>query len=605
MANTRWGFIAVCGFFCCLAVAPPCRPAPAPDAGRYIGVDEIAPGMEGYCLTCYEGSKIERFAVEVKSVVRDIMPGRDAIIVQGLDERFIHTGPVAGCSGSPVYIDDRLAGALAFGWMFSKDPLYGVRPIAEMLEVGRQVSPDAPGSPPVSIDYSGGLDLDRAYEALTGLPRNPPGAGQSSAAGLWELPCVLTAGGIPAAACASIGEMFAPFNVVAAAGGSGGRGGESGRTSLVPGASLAVPLLWGDMQLTVIGTATEVVGDKVYGFGHGFLGYGPVNLPMATGTVHTVVSSLARSFKLATYDDIIGTLTADENAAVFGTIGSRPRSIPLTIRIDRHDDSQSRLYECRMVENRLFTPLIVRAAMIGAAYYVGRLPPDHTIEYNVTVGTSEAGQVGFGNISTGAGLNEMAQEITSAVTVLMNNPFARVRIESVGVELATASKNVTSRIWMADVSDSVAEPGQEVTVTAVIEPFLADRKTYRFAVRIPGNIEPGEYNLVVCGGAEYQQLLRQMAPYRFVPQDISTLAGALRELLGVRRSRLYCLLVLPPDGITVEKGELPEIPGTKALVLQDPKRTLAGLPYQRWIAESVETGTVVVDKKVMRLEVEQ
>jgi len=107
------------------------------DSNKYISIDEVQPGMKAYCLTCYKGTEIEKFALDVISVVRNISPGRNAILVQSTDERFIHTGPIGGCSGSPVYIDGRLAGALAFAWVFSKDPLYGVTPIEEMLEVGR------------------------------------------------------------------------------------------------------------------------------------------------------------------------------------------------------------------------------------------------------------------------------------------------------------------------------------------------------------------------------------------------------------------------------------------------------------------------------------
>jgi len=107
------------------------------DSSRYITVDEVKPGMKAYCLTVFEGTEVEKFDLEVLDVVRDFRPGMDAILVKGLDERFIHTGPVGGCSGSPVYIEGRMAGALAFGWTFSKDPLYGVTPIKDMLRVGR------------------------------------------------------------------------------------------------------------------------------------------------------------------------------------------------------------------------------------------------------------------------------------------------------------------------------------------------------------------------------------------------------------------------------------------------------------------------------------
>ena len=106
------------------------------DKSRYITIDEIKPGMSAYCLTVYKGTNIEKFDLEVIDVIHNFQPGRNAILVMGTDPRFVHTGPVAGCSGSPVYINGRLAGALAFGWNFSKDPLYGVTPIAEMLRVG-------------------------------------------------------------------------------------------------------------------------------------------------------------------------------------------------------------------------------------------------------------------------------------------------------------------------------------------------------------------------------------------------------------------------------------------------------------------------------------
>ncbi|NQT01633.1 MAG: hypothetical protein HQ580_06400, partial [Planctomycetes bacterium] len=106
------------------------------DPAKYIGLDEIKPGMEAYCLTEYGVAGIEKFGLKVVDVVRDFEPGLDVILVSGTDERFIHTGPVAGCSGSPVYINGRLAGALAYAWPYAKDPLYGVTPIAEMLKVG-------------------------------------------------------------------------------------------------------------------------------------------------------------------------------------------------------------------------------------------------------------------------------------------------------------------------------------------------------------------------------------------------------------------------------------------------------------------------------------
>jgi hypothetical protein len=133
------------------------------DAQRYIKVDEVKPGMTGYCLTDYGEHGIEKFALKVVNVVHNIEPGRNAILVMGTDERFRHSGIVAGCSGSPVYFDGRLAGALAFGWEFGKDPLYGVTPIDEMLQVGCGCDATTPQNPArsaaVSFDFSQPINL--------------------------------------------------------------------------------------------------------------------------------------------------------------------------------------------------------------------------------------------------------------------------------------------------------------------------------------------------------------------------------------------------------------------------------------------------------------
>jgi len=138
----------------------PNAPSDGWDPARYISLDEIKPGMEAYCLTEYGVDGVEKFGLKVIDIVRDFEPGRDIILVQGTDERFVHTGPVAGCSGSPVYIDGRMAGALAFAWTYSKDPLYGATAIADMLRVGRgRADEPASGGPAFSFDYSKPIDL--------------------------------------------------------------------------------------------------------------------------------------------------------------------------------------------------------------------------------------------------------------------------------------------------------------------------------------------------------------------------------------------------------------------------------------------------------------
>jgi dienelactone hydrolase len=435
------------------------------DQARYIGLDEIEPGMEAYCLTEYGVAGIEKFALKVVDVVRNIGPGRDAIMVEGVDERFARTGPVAGCSGSPVYIDGRLAGALAFTWPYAKDPLYGATPIGEMLMIGRGGQSDGRAADAAqagfSFDFTTPIDLAEVDRQL----RNAAVRTRWDVGGMTHLPCPLVTAGLPAEVAEQLSEAVEPMGfMVVAGGGSGSREVPSGAgPRLAPGASLAVPMVSGDMTLCTYGTVTDVVGDKVYGFGHSLLGYGEVDLPMATAKVHTVVSTISSSFKLASLGETVGALAIDESAGIIGRIGREARTIPLTIRIDRFNYTQQRVYNCRLAYNRLLTPLYLRATVMGAALQLGDFPPDHTLEYKIAIGLEGGRSITSENVSTSLGLNEIMIEIISSVGLLMNNPYERVGIESLDFDIRILPKNIVSHIWSAELSDAKVKAGDSVT----------------------------------------------------------------------------------------------------------------------------------------------
>jgi hypothetical protein len=576
------------------------------DPAKYISLDEIKPGMEAYCLTEYGIAGIEKFGLEVVDVVLDVGPGMDLIYVKGTDERFIHTGPVAGCSGSPVYIDGRLAGALAYASYYSKDPLYGATPIEEMLRVGRgtQVSrsEQRAGQRLSVFDFTRPIDfaeIDRQFRnCLLKKSRNLSGVN--------PLPCPLITSGLPRGVCEQLDELVKPFGLMVVAGGSGSNKVEdSEKVELVPGACLFIPLVSGDITMSTFGTITEVRGDKVYGFGHSYLGYGPVDLPMATGKVHTVVSSIYRSSKLASMVETVGALTTDESMAVFGRIGAKAKTIPLTIRIDRYNDIEKRVYNCRVANNRLLTPLLLQSAVSGAAFQLGNFPPDHMVEYKVAIGLEDAESINFENVSTARGLIELIIESAGSVALLMNNPYKEVGIESIDYDIRIVPRNIISHIWSLDLSDSKFKAGENIEIGVVVESVLAGKKKYQCTLEIPEDLAPGRYDLTVCGSPDYERFLLKAVPYKFIAQSVPGLIEALNYSLGIGRDKLYFLLTLPPGGVALEQAELPDLPGTKVLVLQNAKRTLRIQPYQHWIERSLETGTVVIDKKVIKITVEK
>jgi len=583
-----------------------CQFAPSQelDKGKYITIDEVEPGMEAYCKTVYKGTKIEKFDLEVLSVVRNISPGKDAIIVQGTDERFIHTGPVAGCSGSPVYIEGRLAGALAFGWTYSKDPLYGVTPIDEMLRAGNEQTPGETAADAVSFsfDYSRPIDFDRVYSQM--IQHQSFSNRDSGRATV--LRCPLVTSGIGAQACSLLDKLIEPFGLMAVTGVSGSAGGDSSseKIKLQPGSSLTIPLVLGDISMTVLGTVTDVVGDDVYGFGHSFLGYGPVDFPMGTGQVHTVVSSVQRSFKLGSMAEVVGALRADESTAVKGRIGAQAQLIPLKITVNRYNDVK-RSYDCQVVNNRLMTASVTTSAVAGAGLMSGDIPPNNKVAYRGVIKLRGRKPIRFDNISTGHGLNDFISENLGALQLIYSNPFEKIDIESMEYEIDIKRRNVAGQIWSLNLSDSQVQPGQQIDVSVVVDPFWSKKRQYKFQLKVPENLRPGKYEVSVGGGRFYNSFLRKTSPQRFIAQSTESLIDALNESLSIERDKLYCVMTLPPGGLSLELAELPQLPATKMLILQSPKRALQSRPFSRWIEKSRDTDIVVQGQKTLQITVEE
>ena len=576
------------------------------DPQRYIGVDEIQRGMEGYCLTDYGDAGIEKFPVKVVDVVREYEPGHNLILVMGLDDRFKHTSVVAGCSGSPVYFNGRLAGALARGWAFQKDPLYGVTPIQEMLQVGTskgsQTSASSSRTLALKFDFSKPINFAEIDRQLTTLRLG----GDSNSSGATALPCPLQISGLPAEACRRMAPQLEAMGFLAMPGISGTvPAGTVTAASLTPGSSLTIPFVTGDIKLSALGTVTEVRGNRIYGFGHSAYGFGPTNLPLAGGHVYTVITLLDTSRKLWAAGDIIGAITTDESVAIAGEIGAKAKMIPLSVHVQPCNGAKPKTYNCQMVCNQLLTPLFARVTLATATMPFGEgFPPEHTIDYSATIHLEDGQTIQFANTSTGMEIAEMAAETGGSLALLMNNPYSCPEVASLEASVSVSPRNITSYIWSVNVADSTVKPGDDIDLEFVIASFMKEKKKYQVKLNVPKYVAPGKYNVMLLGSEEYENFLRKAVPYRFIATNRKTLVEALNEALNVSRTKLYCLLILPPEGIAIDRAELPSLPETKSLILQSNKWAMPAQPYPQWIEKVVETGTVIGDKGMVSITVE-
>lgn len=565
------------------------------DLARYIPLEQVRPGMEGYCLTVLEGTAVKQYPVKVLSIVRNAEPGADFILVIGTDEPFKTVGSVQGCSGSPVYLEGRLAGALAAGWSDAVEPLYLVRPIQDMLKI----ESSAPsGTPPSLVPEPKDLIYpDKAEKRYLDWIRKTFSGRRTM------LPLVMS---VPAGAVRSVEPLFESLGFAAFSGSATTENDpvlSKDQDQIIPGGVLSVVLCGGDISIAGIGTATDVVGDTVYGFGHSMLGTGAVELPMAAGYIHTTIARRSISFKFGSPGPILGTLISDQAAGVLGRIGQEPPMLPLRIHLERSDIGRTKDFDCRVAVHPVLTPLILRVAILSAALYFGDLPQEHSLDYEGTVEIEGHEPIRLANVSTDSEAFAPASEISGIANLLMNNPYQPVGIRSVELSLRIAGRSRAAEIWAAELSDDKPKPGQSITIRTVLESFRTDKTVHAIALQIPEKLKAGTYMLQVLDREGYLAFLQKASPHQFAAEDVPSLLEAIRRIVQTPRNQLTAVLLLGRGGIAIRHQDLPDLPPSRILLLQDNRRFTPAMPLQNWtetqvLMDSIPSGNIAVPIQV-------
>ncbi|MFQ6047814.1 MAG: hypothetical protein ACE5K7_00435 [Phycisphaerae bacterium] len=544
------------------------------DSDRYLGIDQLHPGMKGLGKSVFSGTDIATFEVEVVSVLRNVEPQRHVILVRCSGAGLEQTGMIAGMSGSPVYIRDpldgrlKLIGAIAFAWLFQKQPLAGVQPISQMLEVG-QAGPTrsssaawrAPADPKDRFVQVGLLPIEQAGDDRQS---RPPG-------GLRPLDTPLVVGGASPAAMDWLARRLAEANLVPIGGVGAGRRGDYPMVRLEPGAVLCVPLLQGDMEITALGAVTEVVGEKVLGFGHAFFGEGQLELPMATGYVPAVVPLMTRSFKLASTLQVVGTLTSDEYTGVVGRLGRQAKTVPLTVTV--RQGGWSRTYRYRTVQHESLTWLMSGTAMVNSATARHDLPREHTVRYKHRVVFSGLGEYAAENVASQVGLRHVLTDLISPLRIMLNNPFGRARIERIDCQIDIEPAAHSAIIEQVELLKDRLRPGQDLEVIVTWRQFRGPRQRAHYKLRIPEALPDGQYPLMVAGWSEHLSALRRERPDLFEPRSLKSLLAITRRVAAVREDALFLRLSTKRAGLSVGGRELPRLPSYQAAIIADDKRS--------------------------------
>jgi len=540
---------------------------PAFDPERHMLVSEVKPGMKGYGLSVFFGSKIDRFDVEVLSILRNFGPKSDVVLIRATGANLEHTGAIAGMSGSPIYLTDetgksRLIGAFAYGWPMMKDPLAGVQPIEYMLTLPAEKQEfAAAGALPPAGKWSLLSTLAERRKALQTL-------GQDAVAPplqLTRLAVPLSVSGMSASQSGQLSRLFVAAGLTPMQ--AGGGGDIDKQIKLEPGSVMAVPLLAGDIDMTAVGTCTEVLGGKAYGFGHPFTGTGPIELPMCAGEIQGVIANLVTSFKLGSASRAVGTLLSDESSGVAGRLGAAPPTAPIQWKVRYADGSLDRIYRFNAVIHPQFTPLLASAAAYGALSASRELPHYNTIDYRITIVFSDDRKVQLADRMVNVDPMSLFSAMGMPISVATENPFGRILVKSIEGEVEIKDGAATAELLHAGTSRQVYRPGETVKFFATLRPFRSLDVVRELEFVLPAEIPDGSYTLVVSELARFLADEQTASPFRFTAAKLDDIFSAINDLSSLRSDALHLRLMQNSPGVAVGRSSLPRLPGTHRQML--------------------------------------
>ena len=542
---------------------------------------DIRAGQHGIGRTVFSGTKIEDFQVEILGVLENIGPRESIILARLKGGPLETTGVMQGMSGSPVYIDGRLAGAVALGFPLSKDAIAGIRPIEEML----RVDPDPKSA--------GNL-------AALPPPRRQVLAGDSR---LEEISTPVSFSGFTAATLDHFGAQLRSLGLDPRQGVSGGgkpTGSLGDPSQIQPGSMISVQLLSGDMSVGADGTVTYIDGNRVYAFGHRFLAVGSTELPFARSEVLALLPNLSTSFKISAAREWMGTITEDLNSAVSGLMGRRAATVPLEIRIGAN------AYHMSMVQDRVMTPLVMQMAVFSAIDQSQRSigPATFSVRGHIDF---DAGSVRVDNVYSGdVSVAALAsQGVATPLLYALSSGFDALKLKNAILEIAAVDRR--SQMQIVDLAaPRQVRPGEDLDLTVALSGTNGVETLKNVRYRVPAGAPSGTLYVTVSDAAAMNMLELQPA-LGTPPQSPAQVLGLLNRLHS--NTKAYLRLWRAESAYSVGGRDLPSPPPSLALILAHQQPGEMGLVNWRGskLAEiEIPVGdNVVTGSKTVQVEVKE
>ena len=594
-------------FLAALLLLTALSPAKADDTPAIFPLSQVQPGMKCVVYTIFTGDEIEKVDLVVLGVLHNALgPKQDIILVQLLGEKVEHTGVVAGMSGSPVYYDGKLVGALSLKLgAFAKEAIGGVTPIENMLDVAK--APEPPANPSTPASGAQQTNTGNMFSASR-IPLPENFAQQTSAgAGQFLVPIEtpLISTGLYPETIAQFSKQLSSWGVTMMAGGTAAPSPEDAQ--LKPGDMVGVELIRGDLSITPGCTVTTVDHGKILACGHPIFSFGNVSMPLARAHVLTTLASAMASTKIITTGGTIGTLTQDRITAIAGRLGDGPPMIPVDVTLVAGDAQKQFHFE--VIESPQLTPVLVALAayngIVGnTAYGEGstlQLDGEIAIKGHTTVALKDL--FAPADVPVAGGFF-VATDIQSVFSQIYSNPYEVPHVSGIHLRVTALPQRRSATIDDAWVEANEVRPGQTVNVKVQLRPYRGPAFVQEFPITIPMQAARGPLQLVISDSETVNRTVQSLAA-----SSQGQLPG-LEELIKLmnrehQNDRLYATLLQPTPTLLVEDKVMPNAPASAINVLdQRPNPGGARLQYQSTAGEwSVEMHQVISGERALTITV--
>jgi len=526
-----------------------------------IAVDQIHAGMRGVAYTVFEGIKPESMEVEVLGVLHNVNgPKGDVILVRLHGPKVEYTGVVAGMSGSPIYLDGKLAGALAFRiGEFSKEPIAGVTPIADMLEINALDKSPAEETVATKPAITSAAGKTAAPAGAATLSSTQDFAGHDFANYLQPIETPLVFNGFSEDAVRRFAPEFASAGIVPVMG-AGSVSNDKQPEPLEPGSAVSAILVRGDMDIAATCTVTYVDPERLLACGHPLLQFGSVDLPMNKAQVLATLPSPLNAFKIVNTTEEAGVFVQDRHTGIMGVFNRQPDMIPVTLAI--HNGTSAKEFHYEVLNNPRLSPVAIMATVYNALHGVNEYGEEITYRLNGTINVKGFPEVSLKNMFAPAE-NGQPAAMSAALSLgerfgrIYDNPYNAPAVESVKLDFDLVRERRWARLESARTDVSEARPGDQIMVETVLAPYRGERSVRQIAVKIPTSASKGTLRILVSDGETLDRLSHVNAAFGRKLDLASTIAVLNKEHAN---NRLYVSLLEADPEARVADKVMPTLP---------------------------------------------